>query len=243
MKDIRFNRERFDKGNRYYGKKGISPQTAQLKVIVPLIKGKDTYDFDISKETKRADEKTLKRNDLFVVRAIGMGLLAENTLMPGHAPLLSYPLLANNALPTGFYGFKGTDAYVIYNGHLTLKTGQTVNYSGFPTSSFLKVPETQPVGVLDSNNQLTSTGILPTFSMDDVLVELPEEIVLAGTQDHRIKLEVPANAETDFTVTDEGGDPTDAQGYVVLIVEGWLYEGATSNDFKNDGANPYRNSI
>lgn len=243
MKDIRFNRDRFDKGNRYYGKKGISPQTSQLRIIVPLVKGKDTYDFDISKEVKRADEKTLKRNDLFVVRAIGMGLLAESTGSPGHAPLLSYPLKASNAIPEGFAGFKTTDPYVIYNGSLTLKTGQTVNYSGFPTSSFLHVPETQPVIALDSDNAEQTAGILPSFSIDNVLVELPEEIVLAGTQDHRIKLEIPANADTDFTVTDPGGDPADMQGYVVLLFEGWLYEGATSNEFKNDSANPYHNSI
>jgi len=237
MKDIRFNRERFLKGNSFYGEKGINAQTAQLRIEVPFAAGKGAYDFDLKKEVKRLTEKTLKRNDLFVARALGFGLMVETTAKPGHAPLMSYPLLQSAALPAGINGFANTDAYAVYNGVLTMKTGQVVNYSGFPMSAFLNVPETQPVAIVNNEDELDTAGILPQFTMDQILFELPEEIVLAGTQDHRIQVEFPANTSTDI----KGGEGTSS--YLVLVIEGWLYEGGTNEEFKRNSQNPYRASI
>lgn len=228
-RNIQFNRDRFDKGNRFYGKQGIAAQTAQLRIEVPTVKGKGVYDFDIKKEVKRISEKILKRNDLFVVRAIGMGLMVEDPAMPGHAPLYSYPVIKGAAaLAGGLKGLAtatGTHAFAMYNGGISLKTGQQVNYSAFPTSEFLTIPEVQ-----------ASDTALPQFNIADLLVELPEEIALAGTQDHRIQLEFPANANTDLSA--EAG----ANSYIVLVFEGWLYEGATNDKYKT-GENPYRDVI
>lgn len=237
MKDIRFNRERFLKGNTFYGDKGINAQTAQLRIEVPFVAGKGAYDFDLKKEVKRVTEKTLKRNDLFVARALGFGLMVETTAKPGHAPILSYPLLAGDGVPAGINGFVNTDAYAVYNGIMSMKTGQVVNYSGFPMSTFLNIPETQPVAIVDDAGAMASAGILPQFNMDQILYELPEEIVLAGTQDHKIQVEFPAIATTDI----KGGEGTTS--YLVLVIEGWLFEGGTSEDYKRDSRNPYRTAI
>lgn len=228
-RNIQFNRERFDKGNRYYGKQGIAAQTAQLRIEVPTVKGKGVYDFDLKKEVKRISEKTLKRNDLFIVRAIGLALMVEDPAMPGHAPLYSYPVIKGAAALAG--GLKGLatatghHAFAMYNGAISLKTGQQVNYSAFPTAEFLTIPEVQ-----------ASDTALPQFNQADILVELPEEIALAGTQDHRIQLEFPANANTDLSAEDG------ADSFIVLIFEGWLYEGATNDKYKTSD-NPYRSVI
>lgn len=228
-RNIQFNRDRFDKGNRFYGKQGIAAQTAQLRVEVPTVKGKGVYDFDIKKEVKRISEKMLKRNDLFVVRAIGLALMVEDSAMPGHSPLYSYPVIKGAAaLAGGLKGLAtatGNHAFAMYNGGISLKTGQQVNYSAFPTSEFLTIPEVQ-----------ASANNLPQFNQADILIELPEEIALAGTQDHRIQLEFPANANTDLSA--EAG----AASYIVLVFEGWLYEGATNDKYKT-GDNPYRDVI
>lgn len=228
-RNIQFNRDRFDKGNRYYGKQGIAAQTAQLRIEVPTVKGKGVYDFDIKKEVKRISEKILKRNDLFIVRAIGLALMVEDPAMTGHAPLYSYPVIAGaTPLAGGLKGLAtatGHHAFAMYNGAISLKTGQQVNYSAFPTSEFLNIPEVQ-----------ASDTVLPQFNLADLLVELPEEIALAGTQDHRIQLEFPAKAETDLSAEDG------AESFIVLIFEGWLYEGATNDKYKT-GDNPYRNVI
>ncbi len=240
-RDIRFNRERFLKGNRYYAEKGISAQTSQLRIEVPLVNGKGTYDLDISKEIKKASEKTLKRNDLFVVRAIGLGLMAEDKDKLGHAPLMSYPMLKSNALPKGVAGFNKADANVVYNGFISVKTGQHTNFSHFPTSSFKTVPETQPVAIVNGDGEEISAQLVPQFKMDDILFELPEEVKFAGTQDHKIRLELPANSETDYSVSDT--DDKEYVPHVVLIFEGWLYEGATGQEYKDDKTNPYCDAI
>lgn len=228
-RNIQFNRDRFDKGNRFYGRQGIAAQTAQLRIEAEAVKGKGVYDFDIKKEVKRISEKILKRNDLFVVRAIGLALMVEDTTMPGHAPLYSYPVIkGSSALAGGLKGLASTTghhAFALYNGSISLKTGQQVNYSAFPTSEFLNIPEVQ-----------ATASQLPQFNQADILIELPEEIALAGTQDHRIQLEFPANASTDLSAE------TGAKTYLVLVFEGWLYEGATNDKYKV-GDNPYRDVI
>lgn len=236
MKDIRFNRERFSKGNSYYGSHGINAQTAQIRIEVPFEKGRGNYDIDIRKEVKRITEKTLKRNDLFVARAFALALMVETDTMKGHAPLLSYPLQTSAALPTGLNGFANQDAYAMYNGDLSLKTGQSVNYSRFPLLGFLNVPETQPVSI-SNGGALASAAIAPQFNLDNILYELPEEVVLAGTQDHKITVEFPANTTSDI----KGATGTTA--FMVFIVEGWLYEGGTNEVFKRDSKNPYANAI
>lgn len=229
--DIRFSRERFDQGKNYYSKKGIVPQTAQLRVAVPFVANSGTYKFDIKKDPSVAHviEQLLKRNDLFVARAIGLALMVELDAAKGTAPLMSYPILDGLALPTGLKGLTNLNAYAVYNGILTMKTGQSVNYSRFPTLPFLHVPETQPVGMWNGTS-VVSSFIQPEFNIENILKELPEVLVFAGTKEQPITLEFPA-----CTIA----APANYTAYAVLVIEGWLYEGGTTEDNKED-ANPYK---
>lgn len=229
--DIRFIRERFDKGLKFYGQKGIAPQRATLRAIVPFVASTGSYKFDLKKDASLAHavEKLLKRNDLFVARAIGLAIMVELNAAKGTAPLYSYPVVAGTALPTGLKGLTDTKAYAMYNGgSLGMKTGQTVNFSGFPTAPFLHVPKTQP-GLIWNGTAAISAGIAPEFKQDNILVELAEEIVLAGTKDQPITLDFPA-----CTIAAEA----DCTAYAVLVVEGWLYEGGTTEDCHST-SNPY----
>lgn len=231
-KNIVFNRERFDQGKKFYAGKGIAPQQAQLRVVVPFTAGIGNYKFDLKKDPSLSHviEQLLKRNDLFVARALGLALMVEVTAAKGTAPLYSYPVLAGLPLPTGYKGFTDTSAYAMYNGILTMKTGQTVNYSRFPTNKFLHVPSKQPIGLFNTDTKaVISAGIAPEFNLENVLEELPEVLVLAGTKEQPITLEFPA-----CTIAGEAN----TTAYAVLIVEGWLYEGGTTEDCHSN-ANPY----
>ena len=231
-KNIRFNRERFDQGAKYYAAKGIVPQTAQLRVVVPFTASTGNYKFDIKKDPSVAHviEQLLKRNDLFVARAIGLALMVELDAAKGTAPLYSFPVQASTALPAGLKGLTNTNAFAMYNGILGMKTGQSVNYSRFPTMPFLHIPETQPVLLLDSSDAEVGAGIMPAFNLENCLVELPEVLVFAGTKEQPITLEFPP-----CTIAAEAS----CTAYAVLVIEGWLYEGGTTEDNKEAG-NPYK---
>lgn len=92
--NIRFDRERFEKALNYYGSKGLKPQTAELRLEAEFVKGNGVYSFEVNREgAKRLTETLLKRNDLFVVKGLFVGLMVETIGKEGHAPILSYPLL------------------------------------------------------------------------------------------------------------------------------------------------------
>jgi len=235
--DIRFNRERFDKGNKFYKDLGINPQTAKLRIEEVFVAGQGSYDFDLKKAVKSVTERILKRNDLFVCTAIGVALMVETVGKEGHAPLLSYPMLDGLHLPTGLKGFANLDAEAVYNGDLSLKTGQSVNYAGFPMDKFRFVPETQPVAMLTSADVVVSSQLVPQFAKEQVMYQMPEELILAGTQDHKINISFPVKATSDIK------GPANTVAKLVLLFDGYLYEGATAEQYKNDKNNPYRLAI
>lgn len=231
-KNIRFNRERFERGLKYYGQEriGIAPQTAQLRVIMPFTANNGSYKFDVTKEesNKHIIEQLLRRNDLFVATGMGLALMVEADAAKGQSPLFSYPVVDCLALPTGIKGFTDFKAHAVYNGMLSMKTGQTVNFSRFPTAPFLHVPKTQP-SIVWNGTAAISNNVQPEFNLENVIKELPEEIVFAGTFVQPIQLDFPA-----CTIA----VPENYTGYAVLIIEGYLYEGGTSAEYK-EASNPY----
>ena len=238
MKDIRFERERFEKALRFYGSKGIVPQTANIRIESEFKLGKGTHRFDVKKDESiaRITEKVIRRNDLFLVKSIGVALMIETVGLEGHAPLMTYPLLQSAALPSGLNGFANNHAEVIYNGHLQMKTGSRVNFSRFPLDKFRFVPETQPVKILADATVFESSGIVPQFDHDKLMQMLPEEIVLAGTKDQPIEINYPALSSTDIK------GPANTKAFLVLLLDGWLLEGATNEEFKV-AENPYSGNI
>ena len=231
--DIRFARERFDKGHRFYKTKDIAPQRVILRIVKAFAASTGTYTFDLKKDPSIAHvvENLLKRSDLLVATRVGLALMAELDAAKGTAPLLSFPLVTGN-LPTGLKGLTNTNAYAVYNGALTFKTGQVVNVSKFPTAPFLHVPRTQPsILFTPSDDAIVGNAVHPEFNLDNVMMQLPEEIVFAGTKEQPITLDFPA-----CTIAAE----TDCTAYAVLLIEGWLYENGTTEDCHSP-ENPYNN--
>ncbi len=225
--DVRFQRERFEKGYKFYKSKGIVPQRTILRVEVPFLASTGSYIFNLKKDQSlaRSTENLLKSTDLLVATRIGIGQMVELTATPGLAPIYSYPVVAGTSNPTGLRGLTNTNGYAMYNGSLTMKTGQVVNINKFPTLMFLKVPKTQPA--------LPFTGavatIAPEFNLDELMMELPEELVFAGTRNQPIQLDFPA-----CTIAAEAS----CTAYAVLLIEGWLFENGVTEDCHSP-ENPY----
>ncbi|MEI6555509.1 MAG: hypothetical protein WCL70_07970 [Paludibacter sp.] len=237
-KDIRLSRERVAGASAFYGKNQITPQRTLLRIEVDLVDGQGIYAFDIKKKgkDKSITERSITDNDLFVVDSLGLALTVEKDAAPGTAPLLSYPLINGLHLPAGIKGFTDNHAYAVYNGILSVKTDQTVNISAYPTANFLRVPQTQPVGVLTSEDVVVTTGIQPEFDLDSVLTQLSETLVFAGNHETEIKLEAPVKADVTL------GVPADYTGKAVLLVDGWLFAGGAKPQYAIDG-NPFKNAI
>ncbi|MDO9152345.1 MAG: hypothetical protein Q7U47_01325 [Paludibacter sp.] len=229
--DIRFQRERFDKAARFYKQKGIIPQRAIIRVVVPFVASTGSYVFNLKKDPSLAHvtENLLKRTDLLVSTRIGLALMVELDAAKGTAPIYSYPVITGTSNPTGLRGLVNTNGYAMYNGSLTMKTGQVVNISKLPTSLFLAVPRGQPA--------LPFTGAVatvhPAFDLDNIMYPLAEEIIFAGTKEQPIQLDFPA-----CTIAAEAS----CTAYAVLLIEGWLLENGTTED-SHSPENPYNGAF
>lgn len=229
-KDISFARRRYDKGAEFYKKQGINPQPAQLRVAVPFIANTGSYVFDVTKDQslRLAVEQLLRRNDLFVMRAMGLGIMVEPTAAKGTAPIYSYPVVTGE-LPAGLKGLTDTNAYAVYQGILGMKTGTTTIFSKFPTNRFLHVPRTQP-GLGYTGD---TASVHPEFDLANILEELPEEFILAGTKAQPITLDFPS-----CTIAGEAN----TQAFAVLVIDGWLYEGGAAESCHSP-ENPYNEAF
>ena len=236
-RDIRFNRDRMLLGADFYGRYQITPQTGQIRIEMSLVEGQGTYEFDIKKKIKSGTEKIIRDNDLFISRAIGIALMVESNTARGTAPLLSYPMINGAHLPAGIKGFINSNPYVLYNGVVTMKTDQSVNMTGLPMTHFLHVPETQPVGMINSaDDTLMSSGIQPQFNIDNILYELPEVLVIAGNHSTDFKVEAPVVSGLQMAT------PEGYTAKIVLIIEGWLFAAGANEKYKM-GGNPWKESI
>jgi len=239
-KDLDLRRKRFDQGAVYYGEQGITPQRTKVRAVAQLLTGKDVLSFGITRDKAVGHplELLLEKGDLFVTTALGLALVIEKDGEPGQAPLLSYPVQAGLHLPAGLKGFENTNAFAIYNGKLQMRTGSSVNYSRISTDDFLFVPEIQPSAVLAaSDDAVVSNGVYPAFNIENVLVQLEEGIVLAGTKNQPFELSFPFKNDATF------GVPAGYKAYAVLIFDGFIYEGGAVENMKVTKAgksNPYK---
>lgn len=207
--NVEFQRQRFleAKSDAKSIGKG-APQASKIRIVVPLVDGKNVYDFDVKDNKGHKTNYPLKDNDMFVAAMVAFGYMVEDDLLPGHAPTVAYPLQASAALTA--VGLKGLTAnahgYVLYNGAWSLRTNQEVNFSQFPMSHFLNVPKSEAAGVVGSN-------------IRESAFELPEKVELSGKQDHYIRVEIPGTKDT--AIKSEAG----AKAYLVMEMYGWTVQG------------------
>lgn len=254
--DINFNRDRVKALFDYYGGKGISPEQSMIRIEKAFVAGQGKYDFNIKKETPTGAEQAINRNDLFLVTHLLVAHMIEVDAKPGQAPLLSYGLQSGDHLPAHVSGYTTSDIDALYNGSLLIKTGQVVNVSALPLINFRKVPQTQPqqlpyiASATDSNAaagtpiaiantvDYVSNGIMPEFDLSDLALQMTERIVFAGTQDHKVEISFPCAAAATFASATANTTPK-----LVFMAFGYKVPGGTSETFKNDAANPFKDVI
>lgn len=253
ISDINFQRQRFEKVCSYYGKKGIAPQLSLLRIEENLQNGKGEYIFDLKKENISAVERNLKRNDLFVTLAIGVGLRIENSERPfTTTPMFdvvvsAYDYSDSNTRTPLFEGFKTSDINALYNGSLYISTGTTVNFQDMPLALF-KRSQGQTFA---RGNEYAIEEKSGKFNFENDLKAMAEEIIFSGTQDHTIKINFPTFPTSDYQALQSGSRIADSTEYadddnraakVVFMALGYRVIGGTLPSYRED-ANPYKDCI
>ena len=233
--DINFQRNRFEH-LRYYAEKGIPAELSLIRIDEPLVNGQGVYNFNLKKENLSASESNLKRNDLFVCLGLGVFLTVKDSTKPGTEQLLTYALQENTS--AGIVGFKTQDINALYNGFLHITTGTTVNFNALPCGLFERIPCYQPELVYDGSAGMIANGAKPAFDLNRDLQIMAEELVFAGTQDHKIQVSFPTFAAADYTSA-----TSNCETYISFVALGYRVIGGTSETYKNDKTNPFASAI
>lgn len=201
-------------------------EPSKLRIEVSLLNGVGRYHFDIKKEgIINAYEKGLNRNDVFVPSGIGLFVAIQSNEDPSTEVLYPYiPVNDGESASVHSVGFLSGDANAIYNGTLEWLIQNGVLLSAYPTERFKKVPQTQ--GSADKSLQ-------SEWSIEDCIDTVIPQLIVAGTQDHRIT--VNFNAEgLDFAVT------AGHTAKLVLYMDGFLVKGGCQYI---DGKNAFAGAV
>lgn len=208
-------------------------EVSKLRVERSLLNGVGRYSFDIKKEdVLNAYEKTLNRNDVFIPTRIALYIAIQNDAKPAKEKLFSYiPVAGANSIHE--VGFTTDDANAIYNGTLEWQIQNGVLMSSYPTERFKKIPQTQGLFLLKADDSAVVEGIQSEWSVDATSEVLIPQIIVAGTQDHRIT--VNFNGEgLNFSCT-EGHTAK-----LVFYMDGFLIKGGCQYI---DGSNAFASAV
>lgn len=233
--NLDFDRRRFDKILSYYRNQGLAPELSVIRIDQELVNGQGVYNFDLKKENLSVSEKNLKRNDLFVCLGIGLFLSVQDSTKPGTEQLMAFAQKEDTA--AGIPGFTTSDIQALYNGTLHITTGTTVNIDAMPCSLFQRVPRTQPELVYDGSAGMISNGVQSSFDMNEAIQQMATEIIFAGTQDHKVVVNFPTFAASDYSTS--AANSTTKISFVAI---GYRVIGGTNEQYKVP-ANPYADAI
>lgn len=231
-------RERFVKVNREYnavsgGK--VYAEPSKIRIETDLLAGVGTYEFDIKKtDIRNMREVSIDRNDVFIPNYLGILLSVQDDSKPSAEVLASFPLYNDGVNPSPYAaGFQNNDIEALYNGKFTWTIDNGVLFSSYPTEHFRRVPRTQGEFLLDSQDAAVSQEILPQWDILDACELLYPRITIAGTRDHRIRINFDGAGLT-FPVT------TGHTAKLVLYMDGFLVKGGC--EYFN-GANPNASAV
>lgn len=159
--------------------KTLVPQSSYIRIDQTLENGVGTYTFDPLLNNGGAGplEKKLDKNDLFFISSINLAITATNKTLPADVVFLNTinPDKLNACISTAGLASLKTDLAAapglntIFNGFISLRTGQTVSLQNFPTLRFCRISDTDA-------------------SIDGASVILPERVLLNGASDQRFEL-------------------------------------------------------
>lgn len=258
---IEFWRKRFEKASAYYTQQGIAPQKSFLRIEENLINGSGVYQFNLRKENLSPVERNLRRNDLFIVCQMGVYLRIEDNNKAGVLPPLFYAKQgladitpADTSTHVGLIqsltetGFATSDIDALYNGSLFVQTGTTVNFEAMPCALFKK----ESAGIVGKNANYAK-AVNNGFNLEDQLFSMSEELILAGTQDHKLQVSFPHFAGANYQALQDGHETSDTdhtfvansdyQSKIGFMAVGYLIPGGTDDMYRQDPMNPYRKAI
>lgn len=179
---IPFLRERFENlvaKLEKYKNASLVPQSSYLRIDQKLENGVGTYEFDPLLNNGGASplEKKLDKNDLFFINSIGVFLTAKNIALPADVVMLSTvnpAELKASISEAGLTNLKtdlaaATGLNTIYNGFISLRTGQEVTLQNLPMWMFNRIS--------DDNAGVEGSSVI-----------LPERVQLNGSSDQRFTL-------------------------------------------------------
>ena len=231
-------RERFVKINREYAQVSggkVYAEPSKIRIEKDLLAGVGTYEFDIKKtDIRNMREVSIDRNDVFIPNYLGILLTIQDDSKPSAEVLASFPLYNDGVNPSPYpSGFKNKDIEALYNGKFTWTIDNGVLFSSYPTEHFRRVPRTQGDFALDSNDNAVNLQTLPQWDILDACELLYPRITIAGTRDHRIRINFDGAGLT-FPVT------TGHTAKLVLYMDGFLVKGGC--EYFN-GANPNASAV
>ena len=198
----------------------IHPEESKLRYALPLQNGRGQYIFNL-KDCPSTDNITyfqLDRNDVFIPTKWGVRLALKNNTTGVVTSYTFAPI--NDGVNPSIYeaGFTTPAINCMWNGHLQWLVDNVVYLSGYALEKFHKVPETQGLFVLDSQDATVQEGIQLERCLDKELELIYPKFVMAGTRDHKVSVNFDA-ATLQFPVT-SGYTP-----YIELFMDGFLIKG------------------
>lgn len=211
--------------------KTVHPQESKIRIELPLKNGFGQYVFNI--KDQNVDNITtfsLDRNDVFVPNNWGIMIALKNN-ESGVETLYTFAPKKKEGEPSIFEaGFENDDIDALFAGNLQWILDNNVVLSAYPMEKFHKVPETQGLFILNSDNEPVQEGIQLQRNLDYDLELVIPKFQICGTRDQKITVSFDAANKT-FPVT-EGYTP-----YLVLLMEGFLVKGGCEQP--KDGKNPF----
>lgn len=193
---------------------GLFPQSSFLRIDQLLVNGQGNYTFDPMKQNGLGTvyDRKLDRNDGFLVIGMLLAFNVTNTGKPGAGVLATSIPDVFKAMET--YGTAGNvkDISAVYNGKLTLKTGTSVTYDGFPTQVFKRETVNLPAAG-------TAPAVIAAVDFSESMYFTPEYLLLAGTKDQSFELTFPSFAGA---VYQDATESSKNQIYLSLYLQGFL---------------------
>ena len=213
----------------------VHPEEAKLRYALPLQNGKGQYIFNVKDcpSTDNIRYFQLDRNDVFIPNKWGVRIALKNNTT---GVVTSYTFApVNDGVSPSIYaaGFTTEQINALWSGHMQWLVDNVVYLSSYPLEKFHKVPETQGLFVLSSENAAVQEGIQLERSLDKELELIYPKFVMAGTRDHKISVNFDAAGLT-FPVT-SGYTP-----YLELFMDGFLIKGGCEYV---DGKNAFKDAV
>jgi hypothetical protein len=176
---VAFERNLYDAIKKLNLAQNITPEPSYLRIEQTLVDGQGNYNFNLKVESGMiVTERKLDRNDIFVATHMCVYLIKQSTTKIGLEVPQTYP---NSQVFTSASAYDLTNLQAIYNGHMWIKTEQTVNAEAIPMLKFLYIPETQK----------SAAGNYSQFKIEEHAYYPGIVFVFKGWSSIEIKIEFP----------------------------------------------------